>query len=332
MKIKFFFLLSIIFLIFISCAAVNNVSKVIYDDFLNEIADNEIINKETAVLEPENAFLPSAGNFFENIKIGYFTNGSQMYARKYGYGAGSFKAVIFIARIHGGEDGAENSVRIMENYLTRNPQIIPKNMSVFFINPASAVRSRLIYSSRHPAGADPNRNFLDTDLTLNETAAIALFIENIAAHWKNVTVISAHQYDNLAGSRRTNGTGWVFPLYELTQKGLEAIEGKSGSTPVIMRKGIDNHYTNPPASDNLARMFSQLVNFQYEPMWFYNHSTNQAEMYPGEFIYFISRLNKKLNASIDIIEFEIPKSDRHITNSNTRIGLIRFLLFLLSLE
>jgi len=333
MKIKLIILL--LLFIFLSCANIYNTEELINRstiDYSAGVSNDELFinfSSDELTLSDQNIFFPPVQEpFFGNQIIGRFTNGTDMYIRRYGYGKDNKNAIFFIARIHGNEDGAERSVRIIENFLIENPSLVLENTSVFFLNPASVEKSRHIYNEKHPNGEDPNRNFLDLDL--NETKAIASFIEKLALNWENVTVISSHHYNDTEGERRSNGIGWVFPLYNLTQAGLRIIEGRSGSAIIILKRGDGFHYTNSRASDDLARIFSQLVNYQYEPMWQYNHNTNEAQMYPGELLYFISRLNQRLSKSVRVIEFEVPLSDRFIESINTRNGLISFIKYLLS--
>jgi hypothetical protein len=301
------------------------------DNYLNKINKDICSGPIKIVPDTKEVFSPGRGVglfsreiyverlFYCNHIIGNYYEGTAMLVRRYGLGKNNTKAIFIIGRLHGNEEGAENSIKIMEDYIKENPHVVPANTSVFILSPASKT------SDRNISGIDPNRNFLDKDIDrLNETKAIAYFTKKIAQEWKSLTIISAHQYNNVTGQRKKNGTGFVFPLYDLTPEGLKDIEGKPGDYKEKMTKG--KHYNNSKTSEILAKKFSEIVKFQYEPMWLYNQESNKAEMYPGEYIYFVSRLNKP---SVNMIEYEIPLSDSVIDNNNTRNGLISYLLFLL---
>jgi hypothetical protein len=306
------------------------------DDFLNKIT-KDICNGPFKIdSDTKEVLFPGKGVklcseevyverlFYSTHVIGNFSNETKILVRRYGFGKGNDKAIFLIGRIHGNESGAENSIRVMEDYLIENPSIVLANTSVFILTPASKTSDRLIRN------IDPNRNFMDNDINrLNETQAIAHFTRTIAQQWKNFTIISAHQYNDIDGLRPTRGVGYVFPLYDLTEKGLRAISGKRGGDIVYMEKGSNPDYTNPKSSEILAKKFAELVQFTYEPMWYYAKNPDKAEMYPGEYIYFISRINIQLHKSVRIIEYEIPRSDEEIETENTKNGLIGFIVVLL---
>jgi len=265
--------------------------------------------------------------YYGKYSIGQFTDTEkEMIVRRYGHGKKNNKAIFLIGRIHGNEHGAQDSIEIMENYIKGNPSAVPEDTSVYILNPANNSDIREI------RGKDPNRNFLDKDLkSLNETEAIALFTETIALQWKVFTIISAHQYDdNDNAKKRIHGKGYVFPLYNLTDEGLKNIKDKPGNSTEYLKIGV--HYRNDNISDVLAINFKNKVKFIYEPMWKYKIETNIAEMYPGEYIYFVSRLNLKLKKSIRMIEYEIPQSsvdDDKITDNDTINGLVDIIKFFL---
>lgn len=282
--------------------------------------------------------------FHSSFKIGNFSNRTQrirsgmrneMIVRRYGIGMVNGRAIFLIGRLHGTEGGAENSIKIMEDYIKENPCIVPVDTSVFILNPASNTIYRNIHrinsnyninpDNNLSISIDPNRNFLDRDIErLNETEAIAFFTRKlIEQQWRDITIISAHQYNDEDGQRPTTGKGWVFPLYELMQDGIKEVTGKNGNTKIEMKENI--HYTVHRNSSIYARVFENFVKFEYEPMWLNNSNDDKGEMYPGEYIYYISRLN----SSISMIEYEIPQSDKDIEINDTRNGLIAYIRFLL---
>ena len=283
--------------------------------------------------------------FYSSFKIGDFSNrtqsirpgvGREMIVRRYGFGRGNNRAIFLIGRMHGNEDGAEESIKIMENYIIENPSIVPVGTSVYILNPASNTNYRRIHRkdtdySKNPdndlsISIDPNRNFLDKDIErLEETKAIAMFTRKIAGQkWANFTIVSSHQYNNETGQRQTEGKGFVFPLYELKPSGKSAIARKSGDAKVIMKE--NEHYAATKDSFDLAKIFEGLVKYEYEPLWLHNLQRNDGgEMYPGEYMYFVSRLN----ASIRMIEYEVPQRDKEIKIDATRTGLIAFIQSLL---
>ena len=239
----------------------------------------------------------SSDVFYSSYKIGNFSNGEEMIVRRYGEGHNFFHAVFLIGALHGNEEGAKKSINVMEDHIKNNPSVVPDSTSVFVLNPANNTNIRTIL------GIDPNRDFLDTKL--NETRAISAFTQTLNDEWEHVTIISAHQYNDEA--RGTKGIGWVLPLYKLLPEGEKLLDAK-----ILIQRDI--HYTNPQASQFLALEFAKILNFSYEPMW------KGGEMYPGEYIHFISNLKK----SINMIEYEIPESKKNLTDEIKK-GLIKFI-------
>lgn len=221
----------------------------------------------------------------EQVSIGTYSGGGTMLVRQYGEANGATRALFFIGQIHGDESGAGDAIRLMETYIQGLG--LPKNTLVYLLNPASRSGRRLVNS------IDPNRDFLDR--RLSETRAIASFCEMLAARYRSVLIVSAHQYNDR--NRNTLGQGFVFPLYELTSAGRQKIAGKAGDAIISMNARLD--YTTPAESEAVARQFADLTGFTYEAMW-------KNEMYPGELMYFVS----SLGAHVSMIEFEIPESKR----------------------
>jgi hypothetical protein len=201
------------------------------------------------------------------------------------YGTGTEYAVFFIARIHGDESGAGAVVRLIESYL--QSLSLPAGTHVYVLNPASMSNTRLVN------GIDPNRDFIDKKLP--ETKAIASFSETLARQYHRVLIVSAHQYNDK--NRGTPGRGFVFPMYQLTQTGVRKIAGKAGNAIISMKAQSD--YTTPSGSEAAARRFVNATGFTYEALW-------KNEMYPGEYMYFLS----KLGQHVSMIEFEVPESER----------------------
>jgi hypothetical protein len=221
----------------------------------------------------------------EQVSIGTYSGGGEMLVRQYGEVNGAESVLFFIGQIHGDESGAGDAIQLMETSL--QGLSLPGNTLVYLLNPASRSVQRLIN------GIDPNRDFLDW--RLSETRAIARFCETLAARYQKVLIVSAHQYNDR--NRGTLRQGFVFPLYELTSVGQQKIAGKAGNAIISMNARLD--YTTPAESDAVARQFAELTGFTYEAMW-------KNEMYPGELMYFVSRLG----AHVSMIEFEIPESER----------------------
>jgi hypothetical protein len=201
------------------------------------------------------------------------------------YGNGTEYAVFFIARIHSDESGAGTAVRLIESYI--QTLTLPAATHIYVLNPASASGTRLVN------GIDPNRDFIDKKLP--ETRAIAAFSETLARQYKRVLIISAHQYNDK--NRGTAGQGFVFPMYQLTQTGVRKIAGKAGNAIISMKGQSD--YTTHVGSEAAARRFVSATGFTYESLW-------KNEMYPGEYMYFLS----KLGTHVSMIEFEVPESER----------------------
>jgi hypothetical protein len=234
--------------------------------------------------------------------IGAYSNGSPMTLTEYGTGAnsGAEYAVFFIARIHSDESGAGVAVRLIESYI--QTLTLPAGTRVYVLNPASVSGTRLVN------GIDPNRDFLDKKLP--ETRAIAAFSETLAQQYKRVLIVSAHQYNDK--NRGTIGQGFVFPMYRLTPTGERKIAGKAGSAIISMKEQSD--YLTPSGSEAAAQRFVSATGFTYESLW-------KNEMYPGEYMYFLS----KLGAHVSMIEFEVPESERgNITR--WQAGFARFAL------
>jgi hypothetical protein len=221
----------------------------------------------------------------EQVLIGTYSGGGDMLVRQYGEVSGAERALFFIGQIHGDESGAGDAIRLMEASIEGRG--LPGNTLVYLLNPANRSGRRLI------DGIDPNRDFLDR--RLSETRAIASFCERLAARYRSVLIVSAHQYNDR--NRGTLRQGFVFPLYELTGVGRQKIAGKAGGAIISMSALLD--YTTPAESEAVARQFADLTGFTYEAMW-------KNEMYPGELMYFVSRLG----AHVSMIEFEIPESER----------------------
>jgi hypothetical protein len=221
----------------------------------------------------------------ELAPIGSYSGGGDILVRQYGKANGADRALFFIGQIHGDESGAGDAIRLMESFIQGFD--LPGNTVVYLLNPASRSGRRLIN------GIDPNRDFLDR--RLSETRAIAGFCETLAARYRSVLIVSAHQYNDR--NRGTPRRGFVFPLYELTAAGRQKIAGKGGTAIIRMNTGLD--YTTPAGSEEAARQFADLTGFTYEAMW-------KNEMYPGELMYFVSLLG----THVSMIEFEIPESER----------------------
>jgi predicted deacylase len=218
------------------------------------------------------------------VSIGTYSDGAAMTVTA--YGSGTERALFLLGGLHGNEAGGKYAVTVMETAVRRQQggQVFFET-TVFVLNPASRSVARDI------AGIDPNRDFISQ--ALPETRAIAAFTQTLAADYPQVLIISAHQYND--ARRGAPGAGFVFPLYLLTGPGKRKIAGLPGTATVSMTPQAD--YVTPAASAAAALAFAEATGFVLEPLW-------QNEMYPGEYMHFVSALGR-----VSMIEFEVPQSD-----------------------
>jgi hypothetical protein len=242
-------------------------------------------------------------------KIGDYTKdkAEAMEVTIYGYGAqkGSLpiqgecqKAIFLIGGLHSDESGGRRAIKIMEDHIRKNPSFVLIDTNVFVLNPASITNKREIN------GKDPNRHFMDNPLLLSELKAITGFISKLITSYNGLTIISAHSYDDtFSNPGRQNGTGIVFPLYNLTEEGRKrAVKNANPNTKSKETFQDDrNLYSIPESSKNLRKAFLNHMKTNFKEMDLFDN----VALY-GELIYYIDFYFS--NTNVKMIEFETPKT------------------------
>jgi hypothetical protein len=276
--------------------------------------------------------------------MGNDTRGQPMLVRVYGQGAQKSdwpicsvqKAIFFIGRLHGNEEGAKNAIDVMEKYIQQGPTTtenytnVSDNTNVFFLCPVHSTTDRNIQFNGKEV--NPNRDFHDLDKPndrLNETKALVSLINTFVNNYSEIIIISAHQYNskydrNLWREKQehdqqgvrlkeTLPRGCVMPLYNLkVQSGDMAWEINANDQ---REKLIP--YNLFSTSEAYAKKFSEIIKFQYEQVYRVdrthestgknNLSETWTEIYMHEFMYFISNEFAHIqNKKVNMIEFEIP--------------------------
>jgi hypothetical protein len=234
------------------------------------------------------------------------------------FGRGSRNAVLLIGGLHSDEVGGMRAIKIMKNYMKLNPIIIPTGTTVFVLNPASVTWNRYIN------GLDPNRQFMTYEI-LNETHAIIGFISYLLENHDRLTIISAHSYtdsnDEVTG--RVSKNGIVFPLYNLTDLGREKARKKEAIEDLT---NLELYYSIPPKSREIRELFHNATGFKEMDLFDYKPIVGELLYYLDDY-YFYHR-NLAPNKSLNMVEFETPKSEevelangkRHADNIETSWG------------
>jgi hypothetical protein len=229
------------------------------------------------------------------LSIGDYTNKeAEMVVRVFGHIPSATRAVFLIGGLHGDEYGGKRAVKIMKNYIKENQELVMNDVVVFVLNPANNTDNRAIDNR------DPNRRFMENPLRLSELQAITGFISKLMGKYKDLIIISAHSYhDTYPNPGRQKGTGIVFPLYNLTERGRKLakdIADKKTTTTFTDDRGL---YSIPESSKNLRKTFLEYMKTNFKEMDMFD----DAALY-GELIYYIDYYFSRTN--VKMIEFETP--------------------------